>query len=154
MADLKKENQDNKPNQDRIPDEKWTKDKAKEAREEQDKIRPIKQGDKSDILEDPAEAKEFKDADPKERGVAKLEDAASGAEMVPADAIVDPGVNPWKLREGNEELKKDLGFSNGKCIANAGIAARLKILRGKNKFNEETTKELEALEAELTTSAG
>src|SRR5678815_3404035 len=117
------------------------------------KLRPYKQGDKSDLPEDPAQAKEFRDADSDKRGVAKLEDAASGAEMVPEDAITDPGVNPWKLREGNEFLKKDLGFSMGKCVGNSAVAGRLKALRDKGKFTPDVDKELEAIENELTASA-
>jgi len=151
MADLKGK-EENKPNQDRIPDEKWTKDREKETKEDT-KLKPFKQGDKSDLPEDPAQAKEFRDADSDKRGVAKLEDAASGAEMVPEDAITDPGVNPWKLREGNEFLKKDLGFSMGKCVGNSAVAGRLKALRDKGKFTPDVDKELEAIENELTASA-
>ena len=83
----------------------------------------------------------------------KLEDTASGADMVPADAIMDPGVNPWKNRVGNEELKKDLGFSAGKCIGNLVLVNRLRTARETLRMSDEAKKELEAIEAELTASA-
>jgi ABC-type phosphate transport system ATPase subunit len=83
----------------------------------------------------------------------KVEDTASGADMVRPEDITDPGVNPFKLREGNEFLKRDLGFSEGKCVSNIALANRIKHLRETEKFNDEVKKKLEEIEAELTKSA-